>query len=85
MDLLVKDQRQNFNRRMVMIPWHDMLNMFKDYLNENDLPRDTQLLRVQHHSSNKGKMCFIIESKDFTNTKDLNVSFDLKKTYRIGE
>lgn len=84
MDLLTKTQHSNFTRRMVMIPWHDMLNMFKDYLNENDLPKDTQLLRVQYHSTEQGKMCFIVESKNFTNTNDLNVRFDLKKTFKVG-
>lgn len=72
------------NKRMVLIPWSDMLNMFKDYLGTTTLPEDTKLQRVQYHSTNKGKMCFVVESDKFDDSEDLEVRFDISSSFRPG-
>jgi len=80
-NILVGGSRVRVNKRMVLIPWTDMLFMFKDYLGATNLPPDTTLQRVQYHATNKGKMCFVVESDSFEDSKDLEVRFDLKQQF----
>lgn len=80
-NVIVGGSKVRVNKRMVLIPWTDMLFIFKDYLGPATLPPDAQLQRVQYHSTNKGKMCFVVESPSFEDSKDLEVRFDLKQNF----
>jgi len=83
-EIITGRTKVNVDRRMVLIPWQDMLFMFKDYVGETNLPADTTLQRVQYHQKNKGKMCFVVESENFDDDKDIEIRFDLTNEMKFG-
>jgi hypothetical protein len=70
--------------RKVVTRIDDILNMFKDYMDINDLPRNTVAIKLMYNPKENGKLAILAESEDWApGLPPLMVKFDLRRVYGV--
>lgn len=73
------------DRKVVITP-HTLLEIFKDYLGEDEIPSDAKALSFQYHPQERGKLALLCESARFKPSEEENklVSFQLRQIHALG-
>ncbi|MBW1723681.1 MAG: hypothetical protein JRJ78_16735 [Deltaproteobacteria bacterium] len=71
--------------RMIIVRIDDIINLFKDYLDESDIPPDTKPLRLFLNPRDKkiGILCESTKWKPVNETIEIPVQFKLKRIYSV--
>lgn len=71
--------------RRILITIDTISELFKDYLNPEDLPADAMPIKLQLNKNEAGKLAILMTSDEFPeNAQPYHVRFDIKKVYSVG-
>jgi len=68
--------------RRIILRVDDILNLFKDYCTEEDIPADARPVAFSIHPTTK-QLSLLIESPNIQGEAEMEVRFDLRRTYGL--
>lgn len=70
--------------RIVITTIDSLIDLFRDYCPDGDIPLDCKALRLQVNTTDKGKFCIVASSDDWPKGEaPLNITFDMKRVYSV--
>lgn len=73
-------------RRMVIVTVDTLVEVLKDYLGEENVPRDAQVVRMLVKPAEQGKFAIVIDSPSIPyDAPAVTADFQVKRFYSVGE
>ena len=84
-DVTISKQSTSVKRRMVITSIDSVLEMFKDYLGEDNLPKDAKVGLFRYKPNEQGRFMIVAGSDSIKQgAAPLNVHFDVKRIYGVS-
>lgn len=79
---IIKRKSSRVKRRYVIVTASSLLEIFKDYMGEEELPVDAKLERFMMKPSEKGAFAFVVESPSIpVGAPPVRVKYDIRRIY----